>query len=138
MKSAKAAFKSNKEPMDAGQYTVSRYQCKPLCSVKTGLSGTAYANKKSAQNITICQLPFNKLNLNINLVTKNNFENECVIQNKLNDNCNAPMDPADVPYLTYVFYPYNSFYPYKSRLLCTLNNNNFNRVYYPPGSSSKI
>lgn len=136
MKSAKAAFRSNKEPTESGQYTSNIYaKCKPSCSVKTGLSGTAYANKKNLQNIKICQLPFNKLNLNINLVTKNTFENECVIQNKSNDNCNAPMDPANVPYLTYVFYPYKSFYPNKSRLLCTLNNNNFNRVYYPVGKS---
>ena len=135
MYSAKAAFKTSKEPNQSGEYTIRRANSRScIYKCRTGpFTGSQYAVKKALNQVSICQLPFNKLNLNINLVTKNQFENACVIQNKSTNACDVNLDPTlQPPYIYYNLYP---VYPYYTTSpICALKNfnNNWNRVYYPP------
>ncbi len=103
--------------------------CLNKCQVNKGLSQSQYLKLKDASINNLCSLPFNKMDLNVNLVTKNNFMGECVIQNKNDQNCNQSIQFCSLPYLYYSFYP-------NRNSKCVLNNNAYNRVYYPPNESN--
>jgi len=126
MKSARAAFQVTKQPAQSGDYSIRKGRKVGNCFCRTSsFTGGQYAVKKALNEIRICQLPFNTSNLNINLVTKNDFTDDCVIQTKLTNTCDPKLDANLPPYLYYNLYPHAQ--------ICTLNNfnNNWNRVYYP-------
>jgi hypothetical protein len=141
MKSAKAAFRANKESTNASDHYFSLSakltKCLQKCEKYQMQNYAQYNALKNAKNLTLCQLPFNKTNLNVNLVTKNDFECECVIQRVATKQCNPPLSTAlSPPYLYYNLYQSNQKLCQFSNEevvenLCVLNNNNNNRVYYP-------
>jgi hypothetical protein len=142
MKSAKAAFRANKESKNASDHYFSLQhlstKCLPKCEKYQMQNYAEYNALKNAKNVTLCQLPFNKTNLNVNLVTKNDFQCECVIQSVETKQCNPPLSAAlSPPYLYYNLYHSNQKLCQASDTeavvenLCVLNNNNNNRIYYP-------
>jgi hypothetical protein len=142
MKSAKAAFRVMKERKNASEHYFSLQnlptKCLPKCERYHGLTYAQYNALKNAKNETLCQLPFNKSNLNVNLVTKNDFQCECVIQSVATKQCNPPLSAAlSPPYLYYNLYQSNKNLCQAADTeavienLCVFNNNNNNRIYYP-------
>lgn len=142
MKSAKAAFRANKESKNASEHYVSLQnlptKCLPKCEKLQLQNYVDYNALKNAKNVNLCQLPFNKSNLNINLVTKNDFQCECVIQKVSTKQCNPSLSVAlSPPYLYYNLNLSNRYLCHSPahaeviQNLCVLNNNNNNRIYYP-------
>lgn len=138
MKSAKAAFRANKESKDASiSLETKTTKCLSKCEKYQLQNYAQYNALKNAKNVNLCQLPFNKSNLNVNLVTKNDFQCQCVIQSVATKECNPPLSVVlSPPYLYYNLYQSNKHLcqPADTEIVqdfCVLNNNNNNRIYYP-------
>jgi hypothetical protein len=137
LKPGKAAFGSINEPNNAGDNTnnslLKSFYCSNKCPInKTRVkSQSEYLLLQKSKSLNNCSLPVSTTNLNINLVTKINLDNMCVLKNNSTNVCNIDGIQLCVPvYLAYSIYPNNNNY-------CILNNNSKNRVYYPPPSIQK-
>ena len=93
--SAKPAFGSNKESNSAGDYILKKKAratfctsaaCPKIYNLNTQGDLNLLKTAKYLDNVN-CRLPFNKNNLNINLVTKLDLSNVCVIQNTHDNSC---------------------------------------------------
>jgi hypothetical protein len=83
--SAKAAFKSNKEPDDASFYTT---------------------NKQNAFYLqNSCRPSFNSNDLNINLFTKLDLQNVCVVNSSSTKQCTSSINPSVPFFLNYTIDP---------------------------------
>lgn len=134
MFSARAAFRTNKESSQSGEYTTrkgNKGSCIYNCQTNGFLSSGQFTKKLDLKEVSICQLPFNKLNLNVNLVTKNNFEENCVLQLKSTGSCSPTLDTSLQPLYDYYNLYYNVQNPNGPDCKLYNFNNNWNRVYYP-------
>jgi hypothetical protein len=130
----KAAFKPNKQLLEAGNYTNNKNvhsfycanKCPPINSVVKNQS--EYLLLQKTRQLNNCSLPFNKNNLNVNLISKINLDNVCVLKNNCTNVCNTDGIRFCLP--IYLNYGINS----NNNNFCILNNNSENRVYYPPPS----
>jgi hypothetical protein len=130
----KAAFGSMKGSNHSGDNTINTHLNSFYCSNKCPINTTRVKNQseylllQKARSLNSCSLPISNTNLNINLITKINLDNLCVLKNNCTNVCNTDGIKFCIPiYLAYSIYPYNDNY-------CILNNNSENRVYYPPPS----
>jgi hypothetical protein len=128
----RAAFKPNKESTEYSNYTNNKhlhlFYCVNKCpSINRVVKNQSeYLLLQKARQLNTCSLSFNTNNLNVNLISKINLDNACVLKNNCTDICNADGIRFCLPiYLNYSIYPNNNNY-------CNLNNNSENRVYYPP------
>ena len=93
--SAKSAFGANKESNYAGDYILRKKAKATFCT--SGSCPKRYflntqselnlLNQSKSINNAKCYLPFNKNNLNINLVTKLDLTNVCVIEDASGNTC---------------------------------------------------
>ena len=134
LKPGKAAFGSINEPNNAGDNTVNNklnsFYCSNKCPINTTRvkSQSEYLLLQKARSLNNCSLPISNENLNVNLISKINLDNMCVLKNNCTNVCNTDGIRFCLPiYLAYNIYPKNDNY-------CILNNNSVNRVYYPPPS----
>jgi hypothetical protein len=130
----KAAFGSMKGTNNSGDNTINNHLNSFYCSNKcpTNItrvkSQSEYLLLQKARSLNSCSLSISNTNLNINLISKINLDNECVLKNNCTNVCNTDGIRFCLPiYLAYSIYPNNKNY-------CILNNNSENRVYYPPPS----
>lgn len=109
--SAKPSFQSNKESKDAGFYIANKSASNTFCN-------TSYCNKttrnyeqlyalKNSSLIkkNICEPSFDKTNLNINLFTKLDLQNVCVIKSNKTETCASSIDPYSLFFLDYTVDP---------------------------------
>jgi len=128
--SAKSAFKSNKESNEAGDYILKKKSKATFCT--SGTCAPRYnLNTQGELNLlrtakyidkSKYRLPFNKNNLNINLVTKLDLSDVCVIQDTVENSCaNNGIVYCEIPefYNKYVIDPNGSLFGNTS---CDLNN----------------
>lgn len=112
---AKPAFKSNKESCDASFYTANKKAAYSFCNYSSCYPykltiGKNYdqmyllGNSRLAKK-NICKPSFNKNDLNINLFTKMNLQNVCVINNNSTNQCASSIDPSKCFYLNYTIDP---------------------------------
>lgn len=132
----KAAFGSMKGTSNSGDNTINTHLKSFYCSNSCPINITRVKNQseylllQKARSLNNCSLPISNANLNINLITKINLDNLCVLKNNCTNVCNTDGIRFCLPiYLAYSIYPYNNNY-------CILNNNSENRVYYPPPSTN--
>jgi hypothetical protein len=130
-----AAFGSMKEASDSANNTnnknLNSFYCSNKCptNITRVKSQSEYLLLQKSRSLNNCSLPISSSNLNINLITKINLDNLCVLQNNCTNVCNTDGIRFCLPiYLAYGIYPYNNNY-------CVLNNNSEHRVYYPPPST---
>jgi len=130
----KAAFGSMKGTNNAGDDIVNNklksFYCSHKCPINTTRvkSQSEYLLLQKSRLLNICSLPISSENLNINLISKINLDNTCVLKNNCTNVCNTDGIRFCLPiYLAYSINPNNNNY-------CILNNNSVNRVYYPPPS----
>ena len=98
----------------AGDYIINKKSKNILCNIdlknqyknmKFG-SQNDFINAYKQNILDICQgSSFNKSNLNINLITKLNLENICVIKNNNTNKCPTTINLCSIPYLTYTIDP---------------------------------
>jgi hypothetical protein len=138
--SAKAAFGSNKGTNEAGDYILKKkaraiyctsYSCPPRYNLNTQGDLNLLRTAKLI-DITNSGLPFNKNNLNINLVTKLDLANVCVIEDASGNVCaNNGIIYSEIPnfYNRYIIDPSGQLFGNTS---CGLNNFLNYLVYNPP------
>lgn len=109
---AKSAFKSNKESKDAGSYisnkTASTISCDRSCNRTTYNYHQLYRLHNNSRQFTkknIFKPTFDKTDLNINLFTKLDLQNVCVVNNNITQKCASSIDPSSPFYLTYTVDP---------------------------------
>ena len=134
-KPANMAFHSMKGTSDSGDNTNNKnlksFYCSNNCPINTSKvkSQSEYLLLQKSKSLNNCSLPVSSTFLNVNLITKINLDNLCVLKNNSTNVCNTDGIRLCIPmYLAYSIYPNNNNY-------CILNNNSENRVYYPPPSS---
>lgn len=143
LKPGKAAFGSMKGANNAGDNTINNhlksFYCSNNCPINTTRlkSQSEYLLLQKARSLNNCALPISSENLNINLISKINLDNMCILKNNCTNVCNTDGIRFCLPiYLAYSIYPTSDnygVYP-KNDNYCVLNNNSVNRVYYPPPS----
>lgn len=113
---AKPAFGSNKESMEAGDYVIVKKARASYCKC-------IGANKNS--------LTFNKFNLNLNLFSKMDLSNVCVIEDTIGNVCPTYIDYNQIPnfYNRYVIDPKGQLFGYSE---CGINRFLTRLVYNPP------
>jgi hypothetical protein len=114
--SAKATFQSNKEPDDAGFYTTNKTASTIFCNTPS----KCYRNKapylynfeqlyalKKAVNLrqNKCKPSFNSNDLNINLFTKLDLQNVCVVNSSSTKQCTSSINPSVLFFLNYTVDP---------------------------------
>jgi hypothetical protein len=138
--SAKAAFGVNKESNEAGNYILKKkaratYCSSSSCPPRYNLNTTEELNLlRTAKYIDRSnnQLPFNKNNLNINLVTKLDLNDVCVIEDASGNLCaNNGIVYLEIPrfYYKYIIDPSGQLFGNTS---CGVNNFLNYLVYNPP------
>lgn len=140
---AKAAFGSNKGTNEAGDYIFKKKaratyctssRCPPIYNLNSqgelNLLRTAKYIDRSNN-----QLPFNKNNLNINLVTKLDLTNVCVIEDASGNVCPTTIVYTDIPnfYNRYIIDPNGQLF---GNTQCGVNNFLNYLVYNPPLSDN--
>jgi hypothetical protein len=135
LKPGKAAFGSINKPNNSGNNTINirlkSFYCLNKCPINTTRvkNQSEYLLLQKVRSLNRCSLPISNQNLNVNLISKINLDNICVLKNNSTNVCNTDGIQSDDPiYLAYSIYPTSNNY-------CVLNNNSINRVYYPPPSS---
>jgi hypothetical protein len=133
LKPGKAAFGSIKETGNSDNYTnnirLKSFYCSNKCPINTTRvkNQSEYLLLQKAKSLNNCSLPISSGNLNVNLISKINLDNICILQNNYTNVCNTDGIRYCLPiYLGYSINPNNNY--------CILNNNSVNRVYYPPPS----
>lgn len=130
-KPGKSAFASNKESNDSGINTnnkiLSAFYCSNKCprNISKVKNQSEYLLLQKARTLNSCSLAYSSKDLNVNLISKIDLSNECVLKNNCTNICNEGIRFCMPIYLAYNIYPYNNNY-------CILNNNSEKRVYYPP------
>jgi hypothetical protein len=137
----KPTFGSNKESINAGDYILNKKAKATYCK---SLSCPPTYNKvqtqgelnllRTSQYLTNAnhRLPFNKSNLNINLVTKLDLTNvECVIADVSGNVCPTTIDYLEIPnfYTRYVIDPCGQLF---GNTICGVNNYENYLIYNPP------
>ena len=144
--SGKSAFGSNKASIDAGDYILKKKARATFCTSSTcppryNLNTQGELNLlRTAKYIDDIDnhLPFNKSNLNINLVTKLDLTDVCVIQDASGNVCaNNGIIYSEIPnfYNRYVIDPNGSLF---GNSQCDINNFLNYLVYYPPPVSDNL
>ena len=137
--SAKSAFGANKESSYAGDYISKKKARSTFCTSSScpqrynlNTQGELYV-LKTAKYIdnTNRRLPFNKNNLNINLVTKMNLNDVCVIKDMSNNDCSTSINYSQIPnfYNKYIIDPSGQLF---GNTQCGTNNFLNYLVYNPP------
>ena len=113
---AKPSFGSNRESMQASDYIIVKKARATYCKC-------IGVNKKG--------LPFNKLNLNLNLFSKMDLSNVCVIEDISGNVCPTYIDYNQIPnfYTRYVIDPKGQLF---GNTECGTNNFLRHLVYNPP------
>jgi hypothetical protein len=138
--SAKAAFGSNQGTNEAGDYILKKkaratYCSSSRCPPRYNLNSQGELNllrRAKYIDISNSRLPFNKNNLNINLVTKLDLTNVCVIEDASGNVCaNNGIIYIDIPnfYNRYIIDPNGKLFGNTS---CGVNNFLNYLVYNPP------
>ena len=135
---AKPAFGSNRESIDAGQYVLRKkarsYFCTSgTCPQKYILNTQGDLNfLRTAKYLDRykCQLPFNKNNLNINLVTKLDLTDVCIIKDASGNVCPTDIVYSEIPnfYNRYIIDPDGKLF---GNTECGINNFLNYLVYNP-------
>jgi hypothetical protein len=130
-KPGKSAFASNKESTNSGINTnnkiLSAFYCSNKCprNISKVKNQSEYLLLQKAKTLNSCSLAYSSKDLNVNLISKIDLSNECVLKNNCTNICNEGIRFCMPIYLAYNIYPDNNNY-------CILNNNSEKRVYYPP------
>ena len=133
---AKPAFKTNKESINAGDYiknkTASTKSCNLRCPEK--LIATNYDKLYASRVFTRiqqkkCNPSFNNTDLNINLFTKMNLTNVCVLNELSNQQCVSSINPNSTFFLNYEIDPNGALF---GNTECGMNNFENWLVPYPP------
>jgi hypothetical protein len=130
-KPGKSAFGSNKDSSDSSSNINNKilkaFYCANKCprNIIKVKNQSEYLLLQKARTLNLCSLPFSTNDLNVNLISKIDLNNVCVIKNICTNICNDSIKFCIPIYLNYDIYPDNNNY-------CILNNNSQNRVYYPP------
>ena len=134
---AKPAFGANKQSNEAGDYILKKkaratyctaYSCPPRYNLNTQGELNLLRTAKYIDRT----IPFNKNNLNINLVTKLDLTNVCVIEDASGNVCaNDGIVYTDIPnfYTRYIIDPSGQLFGNTS---CGVNNFLNYLVYNPP------
>jgi len=144
--SAKAAFGSNKGTNEAGDYILKKkaratYCTSSRCPPRYNLNTQGNLNLlRTAKYIdrNNNRLPFNKNNLNINLVTKLDLTNVCVIEDASGNLCaNNGIIYVEIPnfYNRYIIDPSGQLF---GNTQCGVNNFLNYLVYNPPPVSDNL
>ena len=123
---SKSCFGDNKEPTVASDYIKNKKARATNCNSNVCIkknTGT-YENYNllhTAQQLDRynCSLPFNKSNLNINLVTKLDTNNLCVLQDASGGICTTRINPSLKFYENYIIDPNGVLF---GNTQCTINN----------------
>ena len=138
--SGKPTFGSNKEPNNAGDYILKKKaratfctsaSCPKIYNLNTQGDLNLLKTAKYLDNVN-CRLPFNKNNLNINLVTKLDLNNVCVIEDASGNLCaDNGIIYCEIPcfYYKYIIDPSGQLFGNTS---CGVNNFLNYLVYNPP------
>jgi hypothetical protein len=137
--SAKPSFGSNKESNDAGDYILRKKaratfctsaSCPPRYNFNTQGELNLLRTAKYLDNAN-CHLPFNKNNLNINLVTKLDLSDVCVIEDASGNVCPTNIVYNKIPdfYNYYIIDPSGNLF---GNTQCGINNFLNYLVYNPP------
>jgi len=112
---AKPTFKSNRESTDTGLYIANKNASTTFCNsfacypknTRNGLTYNQLYLLRNASTIkkNICKPSFNTNDLNINLFTKMNLQNVCVISNTSTGTCASFINPTANFNLTYTIDP---------------------------------
>ena len=107
---AKPAFKSNNESCESSFYTMNKKSSVSFCNPCTFTTGKNYDQLYLLKNSrlikkNICKPSFNNYDLNINLFTKMNLQNVCVINNNNTNKCATSINPSQPFYLNYTIDP---------------------------------
>ena len=134
--SAKSAFGSNKGTNEAGNYILKKkarasYCTSSSCPPIYNLNTQGELNLLRTAKYIDRTLPFNKNNLNINLVTKLDLTNVCVIEDASGNVCPTTIVYTDIPnfYTRYIIDPSGQLFGNTS---CGVNNFLNYLVYNPP------
>lgn len=141
--SARAAFGTNKESNEAGDYILRKKAratfcksstCPPRYNFNTQGDLNLLRTAKYLDTINY-NLPFNKNNLNVNLVTKLDLTGVCVIQDASGNVCPTNIIYDQIPYFytRYVIDPNGKLF---GNTQCGINNFLNYLVYNPPYSNS--
>jgi hypothetical protein len=135
---AKPAFGSNRESINAGDYILRKkarsYFCTSSnCPQKYILNTQGELNLlRTAKYLDVYKhkLPFNKNNLNINLVTKLDLKDVCVIQDPSGNVCPTTIRYGEIPnfYVRYIIDPNGKLF---GNTECGINNFLNYLVYNP-------
>jgi hypothetical protein len=141
--SAKPAFGANKEANNAGDYILRKKARATFCKSSTcppkynfNTQGDLNLLRTAKYLDTInCHLPFNKNNLNINLVTKLDLNEVCVIADASNNQCTTNIVYSKIPdfYNYYIIDPNGSLF---GNTQCGINNFLNYLVYNPHYNNS--
>ena len=141
--SAKPAFGSNKEANDAGDYILKKKAratfcksstCPPRYNFNTQGDLNLLRTAKYLDSVK-CKLPFGKNNLNINLVTKLDLTDVCVIADASNNECSSSIVYDEIPnfYNYYIIDPSGNLF---GNTQCGINNFLNYLVYSQPYNNS--
>ena len=123
---AKPCFGANREPMEAGDYIQKKkarvtYCNSNMCMKKNTGTYENYNLLHTAQQLDRynCGLPFDKSDLNINLVTKLDTNGLCVLQDASGGACAKNIDPSLNIFNNYIIDPSGVLF---GNTQCTINN----------------
>jgi hypothetical protein len=141
--SAKAAFGANKESSEAGDYIFKKkaratYCASSMCPPRYNLNTQGDLNLLRTAKYIDRSMPFNKNNLNINLVTKLDLTNVCVIEDASGNVCaNDGIIYSEIPnfYNRYIIDPSGQLF---GNTQCGVNNFLNYLVYNPPTVSDNL
>ncbi len=135
---AKPAFGVNRESINAGEYILRKKAKTSFCTA-AGCPQKYLFNTQGNLNLlrtakqlefVKSKLPFNKNNLNINLVTKLDLEGICVIKDAIDDACPTSIIYSEIPdfYNRYIIDPNGKLF---GNTQCGINNFLNYLVYNP-------
>jgi hypothetical protein len=112
MSKAIKAFGVLKESTDSGNYIQQKTNQTMFCSSHICLPKRTFAGQGdllALRSANQCR-NFNKANLAINLLTKLDLENICVIQNSITKDCPTNIDTTAIPFIDYTVDPNGSLF----------------------------
>ena len=141
--SAKAAFGANKGSSEAGDYILKKkaratYCTSSMCPPRYNLNTQGDLNLLRTAKYIDRSMPFNKNNLNINLVTKLDLTDVCVIEDASGNVCaNDGIIYSEIPnfYNRYIIDPSGQLF---GNTQCGVNNFLNYLVYNPPTVSDNL